>query len=191
MRRVLAALPLVLLLALAGCAATPAPSGPDEPVPTPFQSCPSSVEGQHSTVDGGELVPDLSLPCFVGGAAVRLRGLGQPALINLWASSCAPCRDEMPALQRFADAVGGRALVLGVITADTRTAASWAASDFGVRFPSVWDPDRTLLKALGRPGIPITLFVDAQGVVRHLDMSGSLTYDKISTLAADHLGLST
>jgi hypothetical protein len=48
-----------------------------------------------------------------------------------------------------------------------------------------------LLKALGRPGIPITLFVDQNGVVRHLDMSGSLTYDKVTALASDHLGLST
>jgi cytochrome c biogenesis protein CcmG/thiol:disulfide interchange protein DsbE len=54
--------------------------------------------------------------------------------------------------------------VLGVNTDDTRTAAAWAAADFGVSFPSVFDPDGTLKAGLGRTAIPVTLFVDSAGM---------------------------
>jgi thiol-disulfide isomerase/thioredoxin len=193
MRRAVVGLVALLALLLAGCQAT-APDVPEETAPTPFQPCPAPVTPPGSPAPAAaaaELVPDVALPCFVGGQAVSLRALGQPAVINLWASSCGPCRDEMPELQRFADQTAGRVLVLGVITYDTRDAAAYAAADFGVRYPSLFDPDRTLLKALGRSAIPITLFVDAHGAVRHLDVSGALTQAELSQLATEHLGLST
>jgi thiol-disulfide isomerase/thioredoxin len=191
MRRALVGLVALLAVLLAGCGA-PAPDVPDEPVPTPFQPCPAAA-GAPAPVPppAAELVPDVALPCSVGGQAVPLRSLGQPAVINLWASSCGPCREEMPELQRFADATAGRVLVLGVITGDTRDAAAFAAADFGVRYPSLFDPDRKLLKALGRNAIPVTLFVDAQGAVRHLELSGALTEAEVTALATEHLGLST
>lgn len=190
MRRALVGL-VGLLLMVTGCGG-PAASVPEETPPSPFQSCPAEhARTGASTVTGGELVPDLVLPCFVGGEPVSLRTLGQPAVLNLWASSCGPCRDEMPALQHFADDLAGRVLVLGVVTGDTRSAAAWAGADFGVHYPSLFDPDSKLLKALGRNAIPVSVFVDAQGVVRYVDVSGSLTETEFKQLATDHLGLST
>ena len=196
MRRAVVGLMALVALLLAGCGApapdVPAPDVTEEVAPSPFQPCPATAPASSAPPPAGAaLVPDVALPCFVGGQAVSLRALGQPAVINLWSSSCAPCRDEMPELQRFADETAGRILVLGVITADTRNAAAFAGADFAVHYPSLWDPDRQLLKALGRNAIPVTLFVDAQGVVRHLDMSGALTQAEFARLAIEHLGLST
>lgn len=194
MRRAVVGLVALVALLLAGCGA-PAPDVPEEVAPSPFQPCPAPATAPAtvpaSAPAGPDLVPDLALPCFVGGQAVSLRTLGQPAVINLWSSWCGPCRDEMPELQRFADATSGRVLVLGVVTQDTRNAAAFAAADFGAHYPSLWDPDRQLQKALGRNAIPVTLFVDAQGVVRHVDMSGALTQAEFTQLATEHLGLST
>jgi thiol-disulfide isomerase/thioredoxin len=181
------AVSLALALGLAGCTASPA-AAPGEPVPTPFVACPA---GGPVVTGDGDLIPDLTLPCFTGGEPVALRGLGKPAVINLWASWCGPCRKEMPALQAFADEVGDRVVVLGINLDQARDAAAWAAADFGVSFPTVADPDQKVLKALGRVAIPVTLFVAADGVVRHVDLSGALTLDKVRTLASDHLGVST
>lgn len=136
-------------------------------------------------------MPDLTLPCFTGSAPVALARLGRPAVINLWASYCEPCRTELPALQDFADAAGDRVQVLGVVTGDTWAKAAYAGQDFGVRFPSVFDPDRTLLSALGRNALPVSIFVDGSGMVRHIDMSGTLTAQTVRALAAEHLGITT
>ena len=85
------------------------------------------------------LLAGISLPCLTGGEDLELGRIGRPAVINLWASWCGPCRTELPELQRFADAAGDRVVLLGVVTGDTRSAATSLAADLGVTFPSVFD----------------------------------------------------
>ncbi len=173
----------------AGCGdAMPMPL-PAESAPTsPFEPCPPALS-QTASSQTADQVPDLTLPCFTGAEPVALAHLGKPALINLWASTCEPCREEMPAMQAFADEQGDEVLVLGVNTGDSWNAAAWVGIEFGVRYPSVFDPDRTLAAALGRMTLPVTLFVDADGAVRATDVSGSLTLEKLRALTRDHLGI--
>jgi thiol-disulfide isomerase/thioredoxin len=163
---------VVALLTVGACTRPPDPGEPPRP-PSPFAACPETSPAV--TAPARDALPAVTLPCFTDGAPVTLAGLGRPAVINLWASWCAPCREELPALQAFADEANGRVLVVGVITDDVWDRAAWAGIDYGVRFPSVFDPDRTLLRELGRPGLPVTLFVAADGSVRATDVSGSLT----------------
>jgi thiol-disulfide isomerase/thioredoxin len=134
-------------------------------------------------------VPDLTLPCFVGGAPVALRALGQPTVINLWASWCDACQVELPQFQQLADSTGGQLLVLGVVTQDTADAAGSLATGLGITFPTLFDPSSHLQKALAQPVLPVTLFVDANGAVRHVDRSGALTLPELVDLVHQHLGL--
>ena len=64
-------------------------------------------------------------------------------------------------------------------------------ADFDVSYPSVFDPDKQLQRALGRTALPITLFVAADGTIRAVDMTGALTLPKLRTLAHDQLGITT
>jgi thiol-disulfide isomerase/thioredoxin len=192
-------LPVVALLALVGLAAcdpdaaTPETDGAAVSVENPFDDCPAPVipsPGAESKPAGGsDLIADLTLPCLAGGSRVTLRALGQPAVINLWASWCPPCRTELPEFQKLADSTGGRLLVLGVDTGDTVNAASSAASDLGVNFPSVFDSSEELRRSVGKQFLPVTLFVDGQGLIRHVDTSGALTRDEMVDLVGQHLGL--
>jgi thiol-disulfide isomerase/thioredoxin len=195
MRALRAIAPLVVLLAVAAGCTEPAEPTPEAAPASPFQTCPetagSGPAGPDNTPAQGDPLPPLTLPCFTGGAPVALTELGKPAVINLWASYCAPCRTELPQLQAFADETAGRVQVLGVVTGDAWSRAAYAGADFGVRFPSVFDPDRQLLRALGRNALPVTLFVAGDGSVRMVDMTGALTLDKLRGLARDHLGVST
>lgn len=197
-RRLRAAGPLLLLLTLvsvSACAAEPTGGAGEEP-PSPFADCaalaapPAGHDPQTVTeVDGSATrpLPDVHLPCFTGGATVALSSLRGPAVVNLWASWCDPCRKELPALQRLADAAGGQLHVVGVSTRDRRESARSLAADLGLTFPNLVDRDESVRTGLGRAALPITLFVDGQGRIRHLDDSGVLDDVALAELARRHL----
>ena len=99
------------------------PTGPrclDKPSPAPRPPFPRA--GACRARDGG--------PCFDGGRYVDAAQLGSgPTILNLWGSYCAPCRDELPAFQRFATAAGGKVRVVGVVTKDCHAAAQSVIDD--------------------------------------------------------------
>lgn len=175
-------------------------AGPAEPV-SPLTDCadltaPPPAAGPRADRQAGddarpalpERLPDLTLPCVTGGEPVALGRLAGPAVVNLWASWCEPCRDELPVLQRFADRAAGRVHVVGVVTEDTRTRAVWLARDTGVTFPAVLDVEGRLRDRLPAVGLPVTLFVDIDGRIRHLH-NAPLDDGTLAALAAEHLGV--
>jgi thiol-disulfide isomerase/thioredoxin len=160
---------------------------PESPPTSPFAACPPPIS--DSLAPAGPPLAGVTLECFTGGAPISLDRLGRPAVINLWASYCEPCRAEMPELQAFADEMGDPLLVLGVATADTWNAAAWAGIGFGVRYPNLFDPESTLQRALGRNGLPVTLLVAADGSIAATDVSGALTRERLRALVSENLGL--
>ena len=59
-------------------------------------------------------LPSLTLDGFDGGPDQALDELRGPMVINLWATWCAPCRDELPVLQEFSQAHGDRVEMVGI-----------------------------------------------------------------------------
>ena len=163
----LAWLGLPLVLGLAGCTAEARPAA-DAPVASPFADCaaltqpPPSAPASFATVDKNPL-PDLELPCFTGGATVKLDQVRAPAVINLWASWCEPCRSELPAMQQLADRADGRLTVIGVNTFDKRDSAASFAADSKVSLPTLVDSEKQLLGKLGRTTLPVTIFLGGNG----------------------------
>ncbi|MER5701058.1 TlpA disulfide reductase family protein [Micromonospora sp. NPDC002296] len=206
MKRRLAALLLPLALLAAGCTASAGDPAPPEPRkntrPSPFAACaaltaPPATATPTASVPtasgaapvGGSVLPELTLPCFTGGDPVALRDVRGPAVINLWASWCPPCRKELPAFQRLSERGAGRLQVIGVNARDSRDAAQSIGEDFGIRFPVLFDQGDSLSRGLNRNAIPLTVFVDADGRVRHVDVSGALDDARLAELVRRHLGL--
>ncbi|WP_328421276.1 TlpA family protein disulfide reductase [Micromonospora sp. NBC_00389] len=199
MNRRLTLLLLPLLLVVAGCtdgtADDPAPRPAAAERPSPFDDCaelstaPTSAADAAAPASGGEALPELTLACFTGGAPVALRDVAGPAVINVWASWCPPCRKELPAFQRLSERADGRLQVVGVNSRDSRGGAQSIGEDFGVRFPILVDQGEALQRELKRNAIPLTLFVDAQGRIRHVDASGALDDARLAELVHQHLGL--
>ncbi|MFI5932442.1 TlpA disulfide reductase family protein [Actinoplanes sp. NPDC051494] len=133
-------------------------------------------------------IPDLSLPCFTGGAAVRTTDLRGPAVINLWGSWCGPCREELPIMQELADATTGRLRVLGVDTRDSRDAGASFAADHGVSIPTLYDPEQKLLAGLGKATLPVTVFLDADGK-RFVYTGQALDKPTLGPLVRTHTGV--
>ena len=188
-----------LLLAAAGCTATteeperPAPATRAER-PSPFADCaPLTVApaAASPTPAGkvGDQLPDLTLNCFTGGAPVKLRDVKGPAVINVWASWCPPCRKELPAFQRLSERADGRFQVIGVNSRDSRGGAQSIGEDYGVDFPMLLDQGDAFQRALERNAFPLTVLVDADGRIRHTDATGALDDARLAALLERHLGV--
>ncbi len=134
-------------------------------------------------------VPAVALACFVGGAPASLTGLGKPAIVNLWAAWCEPCRTELPAIQQFADRAGDRVKVIGVATADSHTSAQSFIDDNRLTLTMLEDPDRRLLTAVHRSALPATLFITAGGTLAFVYNAAPLDVDRVAALAERYLGV--
>jgi cytochrome c biogenesis protein CcmG/thiol:disulfide interchange protein DsbE len=88
---------------------------------------------------------------------------GTPVLVNFWGSWCPPCREEMPRLVAAHHEWGDRVQFLGVDILDTRSEARAFMEEFGMTFPSVFDPDDAIKTSLGHFGQPVTAFYRADG----------------------------
>jgi len=182
------------VMIVAGCSTTggvPHPTGSGPTASIPFDDCPAPLDGQTAPPprSGATLVPDVSLPCFTGTGPVALRGLAKPAVINLWASWCGPCRDELPAFEAVYQAAGDRLAMLGVDSKDTKPGAQSLAEDLGITMPSVFDPEGKALKGVGQTALPITLFVDASGELTFVYVGVALTVPALRQLIETHLGV--
>ena len=164
-RGVLASLAVLLATGTAACTAETVPPAPGQEPASPFAGCAALASPPPSPApdqEGADL-PDVALPCFTGGAPLRLADLRGPAVVNVWASWCEPCRTELPMMQHLADRAAGRLTVIGVDTRDGRDAAASFGTDHRITMPMLFDPDQQLLGALGRVNVPLTIFVDSAG----------------------------
>jgi thiol-disulfide isomerase/thioredoxin len=134
------------------------------------------------------LLPDLTLSCLGGSGSVSLRNLtGTPTILNFWATWCTDCREEMSALQQFATAAGSKVRVLGVNTQDaSQDAPLQLLTDTKIHFASLYDQQGKATRALGLPGLPVTVLVRPDGSVADQQI-GPVTFDKLRALSQQHL----
>jgi cytochrome c biogenesis protein CcmG, thiol:disulfide interchange protein DsbE len=104
------------------------------------------------------------LPGARRGLKRRLATLkGHPAVVNIWAAWCGPCRAEMPVMQRVSLDLGKRVAFLGVDLKDNRQAATTFLRKIPVTYPSYEDPSGEVYNAERLVGVPTTLFFDRAG----------------------------
>lgn len=91
---------------------------------------------------------------------------GRPMVVNLWATWCAPCRAEMPALAQAQREMPDVMFVFAN-QGEAAVPAKRYLSTMNIPFDSVLlDPAWALGAAVGSRSLPTTLFVDARGVIR-------------------------
>lgn len=90
---------------------------------------------------------------------------GKPALVNIWASWCRPCKEEAPILSAVHTALteADDGQVLGVTHQDASDDSLGFARDHAFSFPSIRDPEDQLYDAFGGTGVPETYVLDAEG----------------------------
>ncbi|MSP13650.1 MAG: TlpA family protein disulfide reductase [Chloroflexi bacterium] len=114
----------------------------------------------------GAAPPTFSLPGVDGKNISLDQFKGHPLVINFWATWCSPCRYEMPFLQQAQDKYRDQGLVvLGVDVAEDPSLVGAFAKQFNLSFPIVVDGTGAVSNIYQAHAIPITYFVDKNGVV--------------------------
>ena len=88
---------------------------------------------------------------------------GHPAVVNIWAAWCGPCRAEMPVMQRVSLDMGKQVAFVGVDLKDNKEAAASFLKKTPVTYPSYDDPSGEVYNAEKLVGVPSTLFYDSNG----------------------------
>jgi thiol-disulfide isomerase/thioredoxin len=139
---------------------------------------PEAAGGRIPSPREGFPAPDFALET-PGGEPVRLADLrGRVVVVNLWASWCAPCRAEMPALEALYAANRERGLVVVGLNStyqDDEAAALRFAADLGLTFPIVLDRDGAVSGRYRLRALPSTFFVDRAGVIRSVVIGGPMS----------------
>jgi len=194
-RAAIAAALLTMCGLLPACADGPAPPGEarievDTPELRELKASAGIEDCAPGSAEAGAL-PDLTLPCLGGGPDVDLTTLEGPLVVNLWASWCTQCIEEMPAIQAFAERYA-EVGVLGIDYQDRQPmAALELARDSGVTYPLLADPGGDLNAAdpvAVIRGLPYFLFVAEDGEVTTVP-GGIDSVAELAELAEQHLGI--
>ena len=130
---------------------------------------PDGASGAGARVDVGLPVPQYSA-LSLAGDTVSLAGLrGKVVLLNVWATWCHPCRDEIPELQALHERYAARGLELIGVSVDTESADDAIRAfmrDFRMTYPVWRDPGERVSAQFHIVGVPATFLIDRQGVLR-------------------------
>ncbi len=114
-----------------------------------------------------------------------LAALDRPAVVNVWASWCVPCRSEAPLLRAAHEQFGDQISFIGVDVQDDQSSARAFVAEFGLSFPNYFDRVRSVPARLGGIGVPITYFVDSSGQV--VDVHQGIIDEATLALGIDEL----
>jgi peroxiredoxin len=113
--------------------------------------------------------PDFSLHAM-SGPNMRLKDQrGRVVMVNFWATWCAPCRQEMPQLNRLYEKYRSSGFVLlGVNVDEDSSKAAEVAAKLGITFPVLLDADKSVSKLYDLSTMPSTVLIDRDGKVRYV-----------------------
>lgn len=151
-----------------------------------IENCPES--STTASQEKGAL-PPITLPCLGGGRSVDLAGLrGQPTVLNFWAQTCGPCRQESPLFQKLH--ATGTVRVIGVDFYDPLPSRALDFADqLGLTYAQLADPDAATRAPLRIAGLPATFFLDRHGVVQHVEYGAVQSSADLATMVSTYLGV--
>ena len=126
----------------------------------------TAIAGTSGEIEIGGYLREATLDGLNGKTKSFSAFKGKPLIINIWASWCGPCRAEMGSLERLAQRYNGKDFnIIGISTDDYRNKAVDLIKQTNISFENFIDHKLLLENMLGAKTIPLTLLVDADGLV--------------------------
>ena len=142
-------------------------------------------------VDHVAAKPDETLlNCLTGPQKISIESLRGPLILNVWGSWCGPCKQEMPYFVEFNNQAKGKVKLLGIAVEEAK---SQDAKDFivanGMTWPNLYDA-KGITRANFGMGVPITWFIDKQGIVVYKHVGVVKSTEELIELSNKYLKVS-
>jgi len=171
---------LVLIVLLVAVIASACTSDGDEP---------TGLQGADSGAGDAEIAPIFSVPTTDGeefSLSEHIADDGRPVFLNLWASWCFPCREEMPAIDA-ASVAHPEVKFVGVAVQDSENDATEFAEEVAVTYLLGFDSDGNVEGAYNPLGLPASYIISGDGVIVER-IFGKVTEQDLADKFAQHFG---
>lgn len=152
----------------------------------------AGAEGGSGNAEVGKPAPDLSIQALNGKGEISVKSLaGKVAIVDFWATWCAPCEQSFPKLEQLAKQNAGTVQVVGVACDDDKSPTiADKAKGWGGTFPIGWDEGHANAKRWKVEKMPTTFILDASGTVRFVhagynDSEADLMTREVALLASE------
>ena len=123
--------------------------------------------GKSQVASVGKPAPDFDTVDLQGNVWSLSKLRGKVVFVNFWATWCAPCREEMPAMQRlYVKMPKDKFEMIALFNNDKSDVAKNFVAKLGITFPILSDEFNFAGTKYGLTGLPETFIVDKQGVIR-------------------------
>ncbi len=115
----------------------------------------------------GVAAQDFGLPSLTGDYLKLSDYRGKVVFLNIWATWCPPCREEMPSMESLYQRQKGRNFEMLAVSIDQKGAEVVRpfSVKYGLTFPVLLDPDGKTYRLYGLTGVPETFIIDKNGVI--------------------------
>ena len=149
-------------------------------------ACSAGDGAAGADADAGPPVTDRTFETFEGVSTSLPEFVGEPLVVNFWASWCPPCIAEMPEFERVHLDRRDEVRFIGLNTQDNLQQATSLVEQTGVTYDLGLDPDGALFNDFQVITMPSTYFVNAAGAVVHRH-AGILSEQQLQDLIDEHL----
>jgi peroxiredoxin len=118
-------------------------------------------------IQPGLEVPNFAFPDINGKQISLADYRGRVVLINVWATWCPPCGQEMPSMQRLYEKFKGENFEILAVSIDSegREVVAPFMRKMNLTFPALLDPGETIIPLYGITGVPESFIVDKDGIL--------------------------
>jgi thiol-disulfide isomerase/thioredoxin len=132
---------------------------------TPSRETPLTGDDVTISLPTQEIIPlmDIQLNLVDGSNFDFSEHVGVPMLVNIWASWCNPCVEEIPLLEDVSRIYNDQLIVVGINSGELRSTVSNFIEEYEITYPIGMDTDYAITSGLGINVLPTTYLVDRNG----------------------------